>query len=214
MNKLRLGTRRCIENLTNKQFGRLRVIEYSHSKRKRKIRGKPRGYYNYWLCMCDCGNQTIVEHSSLRFDTTKSCGCLQKDRTIETSTKHGLARRNIYNPLYEKLRRQCPYHRLRKNISWHVWNSLSKTNSLKEGSVLDHLPFSIQQLKSHLEQQFTEDMTWDNYGSHWHLDHIIPQSHFYFTSLLDEDFCRCWALSNLQPLKSEENLKKGNRIKP
>lgn len=60
----------------------------------------------------------------------------------------------------------------------------------------------------HLEEQFKSGMNWDNYGK-WHVDHIKPISLFVFTSYEDEEFQKCWALENLQPLWAEENLKKG-----
>ena len=35
-----------------------------------------------WLCLCDCGNQTIVETQKLRSGHTKSCGCLSGEPLI------------------------------------------------------------------------------------------------------------------------------------
>ena len=40
-----------------------------------------------WLCQCDCGKMVIVKGSSLRSGKTKSCGCYQKLRTSEATTK-------------------------------------------------------------------------------------------------------------------------------
>lgn len=34
-----------------------------------------------WECLCDCGNIVYVQGVLLRNGTTKSCGCLQKERT-------------------------------------------------------------------------------------------------------------------------------------
>jgi hypothetical protein len=52
-------------------------------------------------------------------------------------------------------------------------------------------------------------MSWDSYGE-WHVDHVRP------CSLFDQrdavQFAECWALSNLQPLWAEDNVRKGNRI--
>jgi len=56
--------------------------------------------------------------------------------------------------------------------------------------------YSIDQLKIHLEKQFTDGMIWANYGK-WHIDHKIPISAFNFKNPEDIDFRRCWALSNL-----------------
>lgn len=82
----------------------------------------------------------------------------------------------------------------------------------KEVGALRHLPYSIEELRKHIESQFDDKMNWDNYGSYWHLDHIVPISAFNITSYEDEDFKTCWALSNLRPLEGRENIKKGSKI--
>lgn len=74
------------------------------------------------------------------------------------------------------------------------------------------IDYNSTELRQHLEQQFTPDMTWDNYGSYWHIDHIIPISVFNITSVNDYDFKRCWSLENLRPLSKIENIKKGNKL--
>ena len=63
----------------------------------------------------------------------------------------------------------------------------------------------------HLESQFTEGMTWDNYGlKGWHVDHILPLSSFDLTE--EEEVKKACHYTNLQPLWWEDNLKKGNKI--
>lgn len=37
-----------------------------------------------WKCRCDCGNETVVWGTRLANGHTKSCGCLQKKKAIET----------------------------------------------------------------------------------------------------------------------------------
>jgi hypothetical protein len=71
---------------------------------------------------------------------------------------------------------------------------------------------SIGFLKNHLEAQFKDGMSWDNYGKNgWHIDHRVPVS--WFRGLLHKPewqqvVCH-W--TNLQPLWELENLRKGNR---
>jgi hypothetical protein len=55
-------------------------------------------------------------------------------------------------------------------------------------------------------------MTWENYGSFWHVDHITPKSWFKYESIKDAKFKECWALSNLQPKLRMDNIRKGNRF--
>jgi len=71
--------------------------------------------------------------------------------------------------------------------------------------------YTKEHLMEHLEKQFKPEMNWENYGSYWHIDHIKPKSWFNYFSLEDEQFKKCWALENLQPLEATENLKKNNR---
>ena len=55
--------------------------------------------------------------------------------------------------------------------------------------------------------------TWTDFlEGDFHIDHIIPCAAFNFQSPEDPDFKRCWALSNLQLLPAEENLKKGAKL--
>lgn len=45
----------------------------------------------------------------------------------------------------------------------------------------------------------------------WHIDHIIAQANLPYASMQDENFQKCWALENLSPLKSIDNIKKSNK---
>lgn len=68
--------------------------------------------------------------------------------------------------------------------------------------------YSIQELKEHLEKQFDENMSWDNIGDYWEIDHIIPVNVFNFTTYTDKEFKLCWSLANLRPLNWIENRKR------
>lgn len=73
------------------------------------------------------------------------------------------------------------------------------------------LGYSAEDLKAHLERGFTSGMTWENYGSAWHVDHCVPQSSFKFQAASDSEFQACWALSNLRPLYALDNMRKSNK---
>lgn len=91
-----------------------------------------------------------------------------------------------------------------------VWQCLKERNINKTSSTFQLLGYTIEELMAHLEKQFTESMTWDNYGQ-WHVDHIKPISSFKFESPEDPEFKECWRLENLQPLWGPDNLSKGPR---
>lgn len=72
-------------NFTGQRFGKLtamRVVRRADSPGKL-----------FWVCQCDCGNETVVSVANLRTNV-KSCGCSRLD--------HGLARRGRRHFLYER----------------------------------------------------------------------------------------------------------------
>jgi NUMOD3 motif len=69
------------------------------------------------------------------------------------------------------------------------------------------LGYSLQELRSHIERQFVDGMTWENYGRRgWHIDHIVPIVKFLREGITDMRLIH--ALSNLRPLWAAENYAK------
>lgn len=112
-----------------------------------------------------------------------------------------------YKRDYERVRKQNDLnHRISCNLRTRLWHAVK--NDWKSGSAVGDLGCSIEELKKHLEFQFKEGMSWDNYGE-WHIDHIKPLANYDLTDrkiLLE--LCN---YKNLQPLWSEENLSKKNK---
>jgi hypothetical protein len=57
---------------------------------------------------------------------------------------------------------------------------------------------TIEKCKLHLEQQFKPEMTWENHGTMWEIDHIKACANFDLTKL--EEQKQCFHYTNLQPL--------------
>ena len=77
----------CLTNardLTGKKIERLTVLGRASPKRNR-----PR-----WRCVCECGVVLEVYEYSLLSGNTKSCGCLQRERTSKAKTIHGHNRKH------------------------------------------------------------------------------------------------------------------------
>lgn len=78
----------------------------------------------------------------------------------------------------------------------------------KVGSAVTDLGCSIEEFKCFIENQFTEGMSWDNYGK-WHLDHVRPLAAF---NLEDRtQFLEVANWTNYQPLWAEDNIRKGSK---
>lgn len=72
--------------------------------------------------------------------------------------------------------------------------------------------WTLQQFKKRFAQLLKPEMTWENHGTVWEVDHIKPLSVHNITSIDCTDFKRAWKLSNLQPLFKEENRSKQNKL--
>lgn len=127
-------------------------------------------------------------------------------------------------PTEEELQEIAALKRLRKVFSKSIHRELKALLSdEKYVSCTQNLPYSIEELKAHLETQFEPWMNWNNWGVYnlaiwkdddqttwvWHIDHIKPCSEFAYKSMQDEQFRNCWALSNLRPLSAKQNVSDG-----
>jgi hypothetical protein len=61
-----------------------------------------------------------------------------------------------------------------------------------------------------IEIQFTGDLNWENFGSAWQFDHIVPVAYFDFSK--EEDLLLCWNFINIRVERIELNNTRGNRI--
>lgn len=75
----------------------------------------------------------------------------------------------------------------------------------KSKNTVKLLGCTVEFLKGHLESNFTQGMTWDNYGK-WHVDHIKPCADFNLSKPSQQH--KCFHYTNLQPLWALDNLKK------
>lgn len=113
--------------------------------------------------------------------------------------------------------------KIRSSISSRIGKAMKKNGQ----SMGCFLPYTIEELRDHLESRFESWMSWDNWGKYdpmvwndndkstwtWNVDHIIPHSNFIYDSMEHPNFKKCWALSNLRPLSSKQNCLDGaNRV--
>ena len=75
------------KNLLGTKFGRLTVIERNGSTKQGNA---------IWICKCECGNELSVNSSYLITGTTRSCGCLKKEESINRFTTHGKTKTRLY----------------------------------------------------------------------------------------------------------------------
>lgn len=103
-----------------------------------------------------------------------------------------------YNHVLREKQRQC--QDFRRYITWK-----SSGNFVK-----DKLGADIGFVREWISAMFMNGMTWENYGSVWVIDHIVPFRMFDIFN--EEDLKVCWNYRNLQPILSEDNLKKQGNV--
>ncbi len=112
-----------------------------------------------------------------------------------------------YHREYWRNRRESdPMFRIKNNMR----NKLNAVCKGKRSSLLTLLGCSFEEFREHIQSQFVEDMSWDNYGKYgWHIDHIRPLDSFNLTD--SEELKEAWNYTNLQPLWAKDNLSKGSK---
>ena len=110
------------------------------------------------------------------------------------------------NYINEKLQSD-DFFKLKFNIRTLIRNSLKRGFTEKSKRTQEILGCSFEDFKLHLESQFDENMNWENQGTYWHMDHIIPIS----SAETKEEVYRLNHYTNFQPLFWLDNLKKSDK---
>lgn len=72
------------------------------------------------------------------------------------------------------------------------------------------LGYTAEQLRAHLERQFTRGMTWERFAAgEIHIDHRVPLASFDLSD--PAEVKAAWALTNLQPLWAPDNHAKADQ---
>ena len=101
-----------------------------------------------------------------------------------------------------------PVLKVRRNLRTRIISALK--NNSKSISTIKLLGCSISFYKQWLEWRFDSNMTWNNYGIYWHIDHVKPCSSFDLIKISEQYKCFNW--KNTQPLEKSKNIVKSNKI--
>ena len=154
---------------------------------------------------CDARRAADPAKRARRNALSRARYCPEKNRT---SKLRGIAQRRKH----ERDRYSADINfKLTKCLRARLSAIVSRGMGAKTGSTFDLLACSLDELRTHLESQFTDKMTWENYGE-WHIDHIRPCASFDLTD--PEQQRQCFHFSNLQPLWAEDNLRKSGKWEP
>jgi hypothetical protein len=155
---------------------------------------------------------------------------IHRQRITSKAYYHGLSdkekaernKRNSSRKKYDQAKylRDWKTEKRKSDPAWNVaqvmrsrLSSIMKSNGALSRSVTQmeqYIGCSLSELRNHLESRFTKKMNWKNYGTYWHVDHILPVSKF--NHLDPNQVAQCWHFTNLAPLSATANIRKGARI--
>jgi hypothetical protein len=148
-------------------------------------------------------NKDLISEYNRKYKQENKSDIAKYNHTYHERNKETiLQRHNIY---YKNRLKTDPQFKLAHTCRQRLYKLLKgKRKSIK---LID---CSMSFLKEWLESNFTEGMTFDNHGSYWHVDHVIPCSLFDLTN--EDEINKCFKWTNLQPLEGKINMSKKNKI--
>lgn len=175
-------------------------------------------YQGKWVAqrVCSTCRQTLAAHTDNFYgDRSKGLGLAnvcrrcdaERKRSFEAANRETVRER--HRLLQRRLRKTSPKHALKHRITWHLRHALRAKRSVRWAELVG---YTADELKAHIERQFTKGMNWEAYlRGEIHIDHIIPLSSFKFEDERDPEFRAAWALTNLRPLWAAENIRKSDK---
>ncbi len=133
-----------------------------------------------------------------------------REAKLERSKKYKQENKDKVNATrrkYTAIIMQDPIQRLKRNIKCQLLCKIRKTAPSST-----YFGVNVNFIKSWLEFNFADEMTWSNYGSYWQIDHTIA-IHLWDLTCEDEQHA-CFNWKNMMPLEKQKNAKKSAQLVP
>ena len=138
---------------------------------------------------------------------SKKKSILRNREYAKTYAKENKGKIRETKRIYTKKRRlENKNFQFSSNLRSRIYSALK--GNYKSLSTMFLIGCDIDYLMYHIQEQFTEGMSWDNYGD-WHVDHIKPCAKFDLSK--PEEQHKCFNYTNLQPLWALDNILKGDK---
>lgn len=176
--------------------GKIKYLE-NQEKRKEKTR--------QWRL----NNPEKAKEYKLKYNIEKSGDNKIRDKAYKIKHKDRIRE---YNKIRFKEKRLTDIEfKIKSALRSRTSKAIKSKNGTKSYKTMDLIGCSILKLKEHLESQFVDGMSWDNYSHQgWNIDHIKPCASFDLTDV--EEQKKCFHYTNLQPLWAVDNYKKGKKL--
>jgi len=151
-----------------------------------------------------CNRIKMNEYASKRKDKRHKYNIDNQDEISKYNKLYYNKNKDIFQNNYKKYLNTNPQFKIIHNTRIRINKALK--NNYKKSSSIELLGCDLNFYKQYLESQFKSDMSWENYGKLWDIDHIKPCASFDLS--LKEEQEKCFHYSNTQPLYKIDNLRK------
>lgn len=196
-----------LKEIIGDKFHRLEVLEfYGFDKYMGKI----------YRCICECGTIKNIRGHSLIQGKSKSCGCLNSEKSSQRAKLINKKKweGHLYLTKEEKNAKKCK-RRNARYLSDENYRLSERYRGLIRSAIrynrqsnryIDILGCTVKDYCKFLESKFLDGMTWENRSIEWEIDHIEPINRFDLTNEYEAKYAFNW--SNTQPLWKTDHLKK------
>lgn len=163
----------------------------------KETRTKEISFYYCSLCK-ECERIKALDRYNKNRDS-----CIEANKNYK---KQNIDKINLHRREYTRKLMSNPIERLKRNLKCSLAGRI-KNKKYLSGS---YLGTDISTIKHWIEFNMVEDMSWDNYGSVWQIDHTIPIGIIDMNNQEDVNLVFSWM--NLMPLYKKVNSKKSNNL--
>lgn len=166
-------------------------LDYERVKEKRKAQASA-----YYINNKEEILKDRKENREVYLEKAKNWRIKNRDKVREYSKSYR-AERSLRDPLY----------RIKKRLTGRLREVLHKNGWKKYTSATGSIGCDAETLKAHIENQFIDGMSWDNYGK-WQVDHVTPMA----SAQTEQDVYLLNHYKNLKPLWAADNYQKWDKL--
>lgn len=122
-----------------------------------------------------------------------------REKTIEQTNKYKV----------ERMKTDIDF-KLERRLRCRIYQAFKAQSNEKTNRTWKYIDCNPNYFKKWIEFQLYDNMTLENYGKFWHIDHVKPCASFDLSN--PEEVNKCFNWKNLRPYKSEKNLQKNSKI--
>lgn len=164
------------------------------------------------------------KHHTTTTPRSKRCSKCGESKSLAEYPKHTTSSdghaaycRDCKNGLAKERRMRDPIARITHYTVTRIKNEWPKESIPKDiqSNLESYLGYRMYELKRKLSDEVKAmyGITLiESFKLGYHLDHIQPHKSFESDEIGDEEFQRCWAISNLRMIPAKENLQKGAKL--